>query len=368
MKVAQFEPFIGAAEYAAIKECFDKKWLTEGSKTQEFKDALCDLIGVKYGVFAPNGTLALYLGLRALGIGPGDEVIVPDFTFIASANAVEMTGATPIFADINLKDLQINVEGCAELLTSRTKAIMPVHIYGMAANMTKVMSFAKENNLLVIEDAAQALGVKWTGKNCGNFGDIACFSFFADKTITTGEGGFVTTNNKKIYEKLCYLRNQGRLNRGTFKHPEIGYNFRITDIQSAIGLAQLKKMNTIISLKNKIHDSYCKQLEGVEEINIIKPTENVDPFIPFRVVLLTNGNSCGLMEYMKKHQIETRTFFFPLHKQPCYKNKYQNKTLVNSAEAYSRGVCLPSYPNLKKEEISYVCKVIKSYYKKEGQP
>jgi len=367
MKVAQFEPYIGEEEYEAIKDCFDTKWLTEGPKAKEFNTALCKLLGVEYGVFAPNGTLALYLGLRALGLGPGDEVIVPDFTFIASANAVEMAGATPVFVDINLEDLQININGCKNALTERTKAIMPVHMYGMATNMDEVTSFAAENNLFIIEDAAQALGVKWKGKSCGSFGDVACFSFFADKTLTTGEGGFVTTNNEKIYDRLCYLRNQGRKHRGTFQHPEIGYNFRMTDIQMAIGLTQLKKLDTIITLKNKIFNMYVEQLSGLEEISIIQPKKEVSPFIPFRVVALTEDKSDSLIKYMYEKGVETRTFFFPLHLQTCYKNKYSGNKIVNSIRAYEHGVCLPSYPLLSEEAVIYVCDIIKEYYNKERE-
>ena len=239
MKVPQFMPYVGLEEWKAIKPCFEENWITEGPRSKIFAEKLCKKIGCKYGVFANNGTLALYLGLRALGIKKGDEVIVPNFTFIASANAIEMTGATPVFCDINEDDLQINIDDCKKLISRKTKAIMPVHLYGFASNMDNVMEFAKKHKLLVIEDAAQALGIKWNKKGCGSFGDVATFSFFADKTITTSEGGFVCTNDEKIYKKLLYLRNQGRINRGSFIHPEIGYNFRMTDIQAAIGLKQL---------------------------------------------------------------------------------------------------------------------------------
>jgi perosamine synthetase len=191
------------------------------------------------------------MALRALGIGPGDEVLVPNFTFIASANAVEMCGAKPVFVDIK-EDLHIDIEKCKLSLTRKTKAIMPVHIYGMACNMPEIMEFAKNHKLLVIEDAAQAIGVKWGKKHAGTFGQVGSFSFFADKTITTGEGGLVVTNDKKIYERLQFIRNQGRINRGSFVHPEIGYNFRMTDIQSAIGLSQLEKLPEIIEKKSTI--------------------------------------------------------------------------------------------------------------------
>ena len=163
MKVNQFQPYIGNEEYEAIKSCFDINWITEGPKSKEFSEKLLELMDSNYGVFAQNGTLALYLGLRAIGVGPGDEVIVPDFTFIASANAVEMCGAKPVFVDINIEDLQIDVSDCERVLTEKTKAIMPVHLFGLSVDMDEVMKFANENNLKVVEDACQAIGIKWDG-------------------------------------------------------------------------------------------------------------------------------------------------------------------------------------------------------------
>jgi len=369
MKVPQFMPYVDMEEYEAIKHCFEINWITEGPKAKEFCQQLCDLIGVKYGVFAPNGTLSLYLALRAIGVGPGDEVIVPDFTFIASANAVEMVGARPVFVDVNEADLQINVEDCRRVLSDKTKAIMPVHIYGFTSNMTEVMAFAEENELLVIEDSAQALGIKWDGKGCGSFGDVASFSFFADKTLTTGEGGFVCTNDEATYEKLLYLRNQGRINRGTFVHPEIGYNFRMNDIQMAIGLTQMKKLPRIIELKQKNFKLYCELLSDCEEVELLKPCEQVAPFIPFRVVLrVKEKDATGLMSFMKENDIETRTFFYPLHLQPCFQERWGDDPRHSpdnfsvTEDAYNRGVCLPSFAALSREEIIYVCDAVKTYY------
>ena len=238
-KIPQFQPFLDNREYEAIKSCFDLNWVTEGPKSKEFVDKLCKMMNVKYGVLAPNGTLSLYMALKVLGIGKGDEVIVPNFTFIASANAIDMVGAKPVFCDIQESDLHIDIKKAEKLITCRTKAIMPVHIYGMACNMDEVIEFAKKHKLKVVEDAAQAVGVNWNGKQAGTFGDIGSFSFFADKTLTTGEGGLVVTDNEELYNKLLYIRNQGRLNRGSFIHPEIGYNFRMTDLQTSIGLVQI---------------------------------------------------------------------------------------------------------------------------------
>tara|TARA_B100000131_G_scaffold305734_1_gene332030 strand:+ start:2370 stop:3476 length:1107 start_codon:yes stop_codon:yes gene_type:complete len=367
MKINQFQPYIGDEEYKAIKSCFDDNWITEGPKSKEFSDKLLELTGAKYGVFAQNGTIALYLGLRAIGIGRGDEVIVPNFTFIASANAVEMCGARPVFVDINEDDLQIDIGDCQRVLTKQTKAIMPVHIFGLSANMDEVMDFADKHSLKVIEDAAQAIGINWGGKHCGTFGDVGCFSFFADKTITTGEGGFVTTNDGDVYNKLLFLRNQGRLNRGSFIHPEIGYNFRITDIQAAMGLVQLGKLDDIIDRKLNLLKMYKDRLEGVPGIRIIEPKSKSN-HIPFRVVLMCDKPVENLMNIFTEKGIETRTVFYPLHRQPCYKHQDESmdwewdRTFRKSIHAYEHGVCLPSYPELEEEKVDYICNVIKEYY------
>ena len=376
MKVNQFQPFIGNDEYVAIKECFDTNWITEGPIAKRFSEKLCKLIECKYGVFAPNGTLSLYLGLKSIGIGPGDEVLVPDFTFIASANAIEMVGAKPIFVDIDRDTLHIDLDKCKDLITDNTKAIMPVHIYGTAVDMDSVMSFAKNHKLKVIEDAAQAIGVTWNDQHCGSFGDVASFSFFADKTITTGEGGFVCTNNIDTYNQLLYLRNQGRKDRGSFIHPEIGYNFRITDIQCAIGLTQLNKLDTIISNKQRILQQYKKHLNGIAGLKIMEP-DGLSNHIPFRVAIIFDTTVTDIIDYLSSNDIETRTFFYPLHKQPCFTkimySQYCTQCIEtagancnmdcfkNSTYNYNHGLCMPSYPDLENSQIKYICNLIKTY-------
>ncbi len=364
MKVPQFQPSLGEREYAAIKDCFDQNWITEGPKAKEFMGKLLTLTGAKYGVFAPNGTLALYLGLKAIDIGPGDEVIVPDFTFYATASSVAMTGATPIFADVNKENFQIDVSKCKELITPRTKAIMPVDIYGMSANMDEVVSFAKEHGLKIVEDAAQALGVKYKGVHAGTRGEIGCFSFFADKTITTGEGGMIVTNDSKLYDKLLYLRNQGRIDRGSFIHPQIGYNFRMTDIQLAIGIVQLERLPEIVSKKKAIYDRYIGHLRNIDALRFIKVEEGTDPYIPFRVAIIDrSGRAQKLMEHMKKNEIETRTFFYPMHLQPAFKHmNWDDSKFEGSNYGYNNGICLPSFVDLKEEQVDYVCDVIKKFY------
>lgn len=367
MKVPQFSPWIGKEEIEAITKCINSNWITEGPKSKQFSDELLKLIGSRYGVFAPNGTLALYLGLRALGVGRGDEVIVPDFTFIASATAVEMVGARPVFIDVNRKNFQIDLAEASRLVTKKTKAVMPVHIYGTVCDMGKVMGFARKYKLMVIEDACQAIGVHWKGRHAGTFGEVGCFSFFADKTITTAEGGFIVTNNPKICDQLLYLRNQGRIERGSFIHPKIGYNFRMTDIQNAMGLAQLMKLKEIKKRKEHILNFYRENLKNDRGITFFEPERGAE-WIPFRFGILCD-NAHKLMSFMSSKGIESRTFFYPLHKQPCFSHlrgiKHGNgdKNFPNAVYGYEHGICLPTFPDLKDNQIKYVCRIIKEFVK-----
>lgn len=364
MKIPQFLPWVGKEEYASIESCFDINWITEGPLAKEFNERLLELTGAKFGVFAPNGTLAIYLALRAVDIGPGDEVIVPDFTFIGSANAVEMTGATPVFCDVNRVNFQIDVASAEKKITPHTKAVMPVHIYGTTADMDSVMAFAKKHNILVVEDAAQAIGVRYKGRHAGTFGKTSTFSFFADKTITTGEGGMIVTDDEKTYDRLLFLRNQGRKHRGTFIHPEMGYNFRMTDIQCAIGLTQLKKLPQIIERKNTLRAVYEENLRGIEEISLFRPEPGAD-WIPFRVGINAK-RAHELMQFMTEKGIESRTYFYPLHRQPCYnylpESARRDEDFPNAIYGYESGVCLPTFPTLKEEEVKYICSAIRDFY------
>lgn len=362
MKIPQFKPYIGEEEYIQIKECFDNNWITEGKKSEEFVNQINELVGVKYGVLAPNGTLSLYLGLKALGIGSGDEVIVPNFSFYASASSVIMAGAKPVFAEVNIENLQVDVNQIEKKITRKTKAIMPVHIYGMSCDIEKIVQLSKKYKLKIIEDAAQGIGLKFKGKHVGSFGDIGSFSFFADKTITTAEGGYLSTNSEDVYKRLLFLRNQGRIDRGTFIHPELGYNFRMNDIQSSMGLAQLKKLDFIIKSKKQNFAYYNKNLKQ-EKVKIIKPIEG-STMVPFRIALLFKDvfQKEKTERELKLKGVETRTFFYPLDKQPYFKRKnnlfFKAKKDSVSLSLYHRGLCLPSYVGLSEKEMIYICNII----------
>lgn len=361
-KISQVRPYFEKEEIEEALSTIKSAWVTEGPKSKEFIKEVLNLANAKYAVLAPNGTLSLYMALMVLGIKEGDEVIVTDFTMIASSNAIYLTGAKPVFVDIDIDDLNMNTNLIEKYITPKTKAIMPVHIYGHSADMDPIMKIAKKHKLYIVEDACQGLGLFYKKKHVGTFGDLGCFSFFADKTITTGgEGGMVITNDKSLCEKLLYFRNQGRLTSGTFIHPEIGYNFRMTDLQCAVGLAQIRKFEKIKNKRIFNHSLYEKYLENIKEIKIIGPRPYSN-FVPFRFNILVN-NLTSLMKFLEKKGIQTRGMFYPLHKQPCYKMyKYKDNDYPNSNYAYEHGLSLPVYYELKETQIKFICETIKKFY------
>ncbi len=355
MKIPQFKSFVDKQDYSSLEKVFENNYIAEGPYAKKFHDQLLDIIGAKYGCFASNGTLAIYLGLKALGIKPGDEILVQNITFIASANAVEMLGATPIFVDIpSFNDLTIDITKIK--LNPNTKALIIAHLFGTScSNIEEVKSYCDENGIFLIEDSAQALAISNSEKHCGTYGKFGTFSFYADKTITTAEGGFVVTDDEVLYEKMLYLRNQGRLKSGSFVHPEIGYNFRITDLQGALGLSQLSKLEKIKITKKNISELYKKYLGNNVTYLSIRDDFN---YIPFRVVVFVNDAE-KMLNYMVENGIESRSMFYPLHKQPCYKYlKHSDMNYPNSLECYNKGICLPTWIGITEKEIMYVSDIL----------
>ncbi len=364
--IPQVEPWLDQREADAAKLSVESNWISEGPNCKEFSEQLRQLIGSPFGVFAPNGTLALSLALMALDIGPGDEVLIPNTTFIGSANAVILAGAVPVFVDVDNKFFQIDIVAAKQKLTGKTRAIMPVHLYGTACDMYAVRNFAGNYNLKIIEDSAQGIGVSHKGQHVGGFGDAGCFSFFADKTITTGEGGFVVCSDEKIYENLKYLRNQGRLSAGTFVHPMKGYNFRITDVQAAIGLAQLSKLGEIIEKKSKIFNWYLELLDDHKNIRILGTTPE-STHVPFRCVLIST-DAHELMAHLNEKGVQSRSFFYPMHRQPCFSTgnlglSEKEDDYANSIYGYENGLCLPIFPTLRREHVEYISKIITEFYR-----
>lgn len=356
-KVSQSEPFVGNAELNNLKRVIKNKWLTEGFFSREFLDIIKQFTGAKHAVLANNGTLALFLGMLSLGIKKGDEVIVPDFTFCASASSIAFTGAKPVFVDIHRGNLNIDVGKIEKAITKKTKAIMPVHIYGQSADMDPIVKLAKKYNLRIIEDAAESYGIFYKGKHTGTIGDVGVISFFADKSVTSGEGAVILTNKSDLYDKLKYLRNQGRLQSGKFIHPYLGMNFRMTDLQCAVGVAQLKKFKKIKKIRLKIYKTYRSLLKNAKGLSFMEEADYSN-FIPFRVVIRVK-NLDKLTHYLENNKIQTRGVFYPLHKQPCFSYLgYRADDFPITNNVYSEGLCLPVFPGLTKNQIEYLCKKI----------
>jgi perosamine synthetase len=364
MKVEQFAPFLGDEEIASVSGVLKANWITEGEKTRTLEGMLQEYCGVKHAVMLPNGTLALFVGLKILGVGPGDEVVVPDFTFVGSATSVVLTGAKPVFCDVNLDDFNMNFDNLKRCISKNTKAIMPVHIYGQPANMGPIMDLASEHGFRVIEDAAQGMGVTYNGKHTGTIGDLGCISFYADKTLTTGEGGAVITDDDELARKCRFFKNQGRAERGSFIHSEIGYNFRITDLQAAVGVVQMTKIAEIIEKKLRNESLYKRFLADVGAVEFPKVT-SFGSRVPFRVNIQVEDPE-NLGAFLTARGVGVRRFFYPLHKQPCFNpsNSVIRERPVNSLEVFSRGLSLPSAVSLTEKDIKYVCDTIEEFFKK----
>lgn len=362
--IIQIEPWIDQSELDELKRAIDSTFVVEHNLTAEFEERIRQLTGARHAIAMANGTVALFCCLKALGIGPGDEVIVPDLTFIATATSVIMAGATPVFCDVDPQSHCISIESARKVLSDKTKAIMPVHLYGVAADMTDVLGFAAEADIRVIEDAAQGVGVTFNGQHTGTFGDLGILSFYGNKTITCGEGGVVLTHDDEL-AKACYrLKNHGRDEKGTFIHKHLGFNFAFTDIQAAIGISQLKKLDRIIAKKKHIHDVYQSELGGLSAIQWPVVDERTSPVYWFTSVLVEDAE--GLQRYLASQNIQSRRYFYPLHRQPCFEELKlaDNRIFPNTESAYARGLSLPSSYGLSEQDQMMVVQEVKRYFER----
>ena len=359
--INQMEPWFDEKEEQAISEYLKSGgWVTEFKKTREFEKMIAEYTGAKYCSVVSNGTISLTLALIACGIGPGDEVIVPDYTMVASANAVKLAGAEVVFADINPDNLCLDFELMKKAVSPRTKAIMLVTINGRyPSNLEEFVSFCKEKEIKLIEDAAQSLGSFKNGKHLGTFGDIGSFSFSAPKVISTGQGGALITNDEILIERIQKLRDFGREKPGADRYLTMGWNFKFTDIQAIIGTEQMKKLPWRVQRKKDIYALYKKNLEGVAGISFI-PTnlENSSPW--FIDILVENGKREDLIEFLKNNQIGSRPFYPALHAEPVY-NRSESHPVAQKIAA--KGLWLPSSSKLTDEEIARVCDAIKDFFK-----
>ena len=338
-----------------VLDCLETGWISgSGKYVDDFEREFASFCGVEHAVSVASGTAGLHVALLALGIGPGDEVIVPDLTYVASANAVTYCGAKPVFADVDLSNWTLDPRDAARKISPATKAIMPVHIYGHPADIDPILELASAHNLSVVEDAAEAHGAEYKGRRVGGLGDVGVFSFFGNKIITTGEGGMITTNDKVLADKIRLLKGQGMDAARRYWFPIVGYNYRMTNIQAAIGLAQLERIEWFIERKREIAALYD---EAMRSLPVTTPLEAVwakSVYWLYSVCLPEEFDRDQIMARLLERGIETRPFFHPMHHLPPYHQPGGDATLPVTANLAARGINLPSSPLMTHEDITYI--------------
>lgn len=350
------EPSLGEEELINVTDAVKSGWISsKGKYIKEFEEKFAGYCGVKYGIATSNGTVSLHLALKALGIKKDDEVIVPTLTFIATANAVAYCQAKPVFVDSDPNYWCMDPEKIEEKITENTKAIIPVHLYGHPCDMGAIMDIARDHDLYVIEDAAEAHGAEYKGKKVGSFGDINCFSFYGNKIITTGEGGMCLTDNDELEERMRILRDHGMNLNKKYWHDVVGFNYRMTNMQAALGVAQLEKIEKIIEIKRGNAEYYNYLLKNVNGITL--PVEEKwarNVYWMYSMLIDHRINRDDLMNELRGEGIDSRPFFYPIHIMPPYLGG-----VFPIAEVISKmGISLPSSPNLMLSEIERICDVL----------
>lgn len=355
-KIFVAEPQLSGNEKKYVLDCLDTNWISSAGKyVSAFEEAFADFCGVKYALTCANGTVSLQLAMDALGIGSSDEVIVPTFTYIASANTVRYLNATPVFVDCDYSTWNIDVKKIEEKITSKTKAIMPVHLYGLMCDMDPIEEIARKYGLHIVEDAAEAHGATYKGRNAGSIGVINSFSLFGNKIITTGEGGMVTTNDEELCKRMRLLRGQGMDLERRYWFTTVGYNFRMTNLQAAIGLAQLENIDTYLKKRQEISDMYRHYLKNYSDLFETQSyTGDYGHVYWMYSVMLRKNVSISrdaLIEALAEEGIETRPLFYPLHIMPPY---LSNESFPVSEDISARGINLPTHGGLTEDDVKCV--------------
>ncbi|HXW71400.1 MAG TPA: DegT/DnrJ/EryC1/StrS aminotransferase family protein [Methylocella sp.] len=363
IRIPVYQPDLSGNERAYVEECLNSNWISsKGKFVAAFEQGFAKYIGVAFAAAVCNGTTALHLALLALGLGEGDEVIVPALTYIAPANAVTYTGARPVFVDSRREDWQMDPADIVRKLTPRTRAIMAVHLYGHPCEMDEILEIARRHGLFVIEDAAEAIGSKYHGRHVGGFGDISVFSFYGNKTITTGEGGMVVTQDPTLYDRAKHLKGQGLAAHREYWHDVVGYNYRMTNICAAIGLAQLERCDETLRRKRRLAELFGKYLAGVP-VKIHRESPNVThSYWMISILVPSLRDRDPLREALARSGIETRPVFFPVHTMPMYSSRFQRHPVAE--DIGWRGINLPSWPGLKESDVEEICAIIAGYFGK----
>ena len=365
-RIFQIEPSMDESEKQELLKVIDSGWFTDGPRTKEFEKLFAKFVGVKYAIAVTSGTSALFVGLKSKGIKNYDEVIVPDLTFVASPNSVELCGGKPVLIDIEEKSLNINQKILEKCITKKTKAIMPVDFNGRSTDMSELRENANKNNLFLIEDACHAIGSKYKQKHMGTLSDIGIFSFSTPKIITTGQGGMIITNNKEIFEKCEELKDFGREKgmkknmKKSFEHNSVGYNFKFTEFQAAVGIAQMRKLPTWIKRKKEIYKIYRENLSKINHIKFIET--NLKEETPWMIDILVSSQKLRdkIIYELEKVEIGTRIFYPPIHSLKPYKKN--NNSFPISSKISRCGLWLPSSTSITDENINRVCKKIKELF------
>src|SRR5437773_4778581 len=393
MKYMIAAPDLSETEIAYVNECLRTNWISsKGRFIEEFETSVAHFLGRKHAIATCNGTIALHLALLGLGVGPGDEVIVPSLTYVATANAVSYCGATPVFADSEPYSWCISVESIARLITPKTKGIIPVHLYGHPCDMEPILDLAKANGLWVVEDCAEAQGATYDGIPVGKFGTAAMFSFFGNKIITTGEGGMVVTDDDELAEKLRLLRGQGMDLSRRYWHPIVGYNFRMTNIAAAIGLGQMERVNQLIADRRRIGAWYDERLKDVTALTLPPNGPRCQTVYWLYSVLVNEAGGMllpagerggigaqGTIGGRRKHSsrrdslmadlaqagIETRPFFYPIHHFPMYRQHRTDTSCPVACALSASGISLPTSSYLKEPDINLIAALLRGLLVRE---
>ena len=362
-------PTLDGNEKKYLIDCIETGWISSsGSYINQFEEGMAKYVGKKYGVAVSNGTTALEAAVLALNLEKGSEVILPDFTIISCVQAIVKAGLVPVPVDCDIHTWNMDTSLVEKVITSKTKAIMAVHIYGLPTDMGPIFELAKKYNLKIIEDAAEAHGLEWNGRKCGGMSDVSIFSFFPNKHITTGEGGMVVTDDEKIYDRAKKVRNLFFDSERRYIHEEFGSNFRMTNMQAAIGLAQLEKIDATVIRKRVIGNKYYEAFKGYP--NIILQENHTDYahniYWIFGIVMNDGKHDADyMMNKLKEYGIETRHFFYPIHKQPalikegcCSQDQIDDAKFPNSSFISKNGFYIPSGLGITDEEQDYVIEVV----------
>lgn len=382
LKIPLSEPVISGNEWKYIKECLDTGWVSSvGSYVTRFEETVADYVGSKYGIATANGTSALHVSLIVCGIQPNDEVILPTLTFVAPANVVKYCGAFPVFLDCNAHNLCIDTQKIEDFLDNeceirkdgytfnkktnrRIKTVIPVHIFGQPVDMDSLVKTCTSHNIDIIEDATESIGSKYKGRNTGAFGEMGCFSFNGNKIITSGGGGMIVTNDNTLAERARHLTTQAKSDTFEYDHDEIGYNYRLNNIQAAMGVAQMEKLDEFISVKRKNALLYRELLSDLEEIEFVCEDQWSESNFWFYTIKVPKDDKKSLLDYLLSKNIQVRPIWKLIHTLPMYRD-CQAYYIDVAIDSYERCINLPCSVSIKESEITTVVEIIRNYFGKK---